>query len=71
MYQAEGCSGCLLRPLCHQSKYNRRIEVSHHFNAYRKKARELLDSEQGQIQRSRRPVKVETVFGQIKNNRHF
>jgi transposase len=71
IYQAEGCSGCSLRSLCHKSKYNRRIEVSHRLNHYRKKARDLLDSKQGLIQRSRRPADVEAVFGQIKNNRHF
>jgi len=71
VYQAEDCTGCSLRSLCHKSKYNRRIEVSHQLNAYRKKARDLLDSKQGRIQRSKRPVEVEAVFGQIKHNRHF
>jgi transposase len=71
VYQAESCAGCSMRPLCHKSKYNRRIEISHRLNAYRKKARDLLDSEQGHIQRSKRPIEVEAVFGQIKNNRHF
>ena len=71
VYQAESCAGCTMRPLCHKSKYNRRIEISHRLNAYRKKARDLLDSEQGHIQRSKRPIEVEAVFGQIKNNRHF
>ena len=68
IYQAEDCSGCSLCSLCHKGKYNRRIEVSHRLNTYRKKARDLLDSEQGHIQRSKRTVEVEAVFGQIKNN---
>jgi hypothetical protein len=71
IYQAEDCHSCSLRSLCHKSKYNRRIAVSFRVNHYRKKARDLLDSEQGQFQRSRRPVEVEAVFGQLKNNRHF
>lgn len=71
VYQAESCTGCSLRKLCHRSKYNRKIEISHRLNAYRKKARDLLDSKQGRYLRSKRPVEVEAVFGQIKNNRHF
>lgn len=71
VYQAENCVGCSLRSSCHKSKYNRRIEISHRLNVYRKQARDLLDSEEGQIQRSKRPIEVEAVFGQIKNNRYF
>jgi len=71
VYQCEDCTGCELRALCHKGKANRRIEVSPRLNALRRKARKLLDSEQGRIQRSKRPVEVEAVFGQIKNNRHF
>ncbi|MCE5273298.1 transposase [bacterium] len=37
----------------------------------RQQARERLESEQGRYYRARRPVKVESVFAQIKHNRQF
>lgn len=70
-YQAKRCEGCPLRGLCHQAKDNRRIEVNHRLNQLKSKARELLTSEKGLKHRSKRPIEVEAVFGQLKSNNKF
>jgi transposase len=76
-YRAKNCTGCPLKSLCHKAEENRKIEVNHKLNEYRKKARELLTSEEGLLHRSRRPIEPEAVYGQTKANcqydrfRHF
>jgi len=70
-YQAKRCDGCPLRGRCHQSKTNRRIEVNHRLNELKAKANELLTSEKGLEHRSKRPIEVEAVFGQLKSNNKF
>ena len=77
-YQAQNCKGCPLRCLCYKAKGDRRtIEVNHRLNEYKRKARELLTSEDGLIHRGRRCIEPEAVFGQMKFNmayrrfRHF
>jgi len=70
-YQAKRCEGCPLRGQCHQAKENRRIEVNHRLNELKTKARKLLISEKGLEHRSKRPIEVEAVFGQLKSNNKF
>lgn len=70
-YQAGRCEGCPLRGKCHKAKGNRIIEVNHRLNQLKAKARELLNSEEGLAHRSKRPVEVEAVFGQMKSNNRF
>ncbi len=70
-YQAKRCEGCPLRSMCHQSKGNRKIEVNHRLNELKIKAKELLISEKGLEHRSKRPIEVEAVFGQLKSNNKF
>lgn len=70
-YQAKRCDGCPLRGRCHQSETNRRIEVNHRLNELKAKANELLTSEKGLEHRSKRPIEVEAVFGQLKSNNKF
>lgn len=70
-YQAQNCSECPLRAVCHKSKKNRVIEVNYQLNAYRKEARKLLTSEKGIKQRGNRAQDIEGVFGQIKQNAQF
>jgi transposase len=70
-YQAKRCEGCPLRGMCHQSKGNRRIEINHRLNELKQKARTLLTSEEGLKHRSKRPIEVEAVFGQLKSNNKF
>ena len=77
-YRAQNCKGCPLRCLCYKAKSDRRtIEVNHRLNEYKRKARELLTSEEGLRLRGRRCIEPEAVFGQMKFNmayrrfRHF
>lgn len=70
-YQAKRCEGCPLRGLCHQAKDNRIIQVNHRLNELKNKAKELLMSEKGLEHRSKRPIEVEAVFGQLKSNNKF
>lgn len=70
-YQAKRCEGCPLRGLCHQGKGDRSIEVNHRLNELKSKARELLTGKKGLEHRSKRPVEVEAVFGQLKSNNKF
>lgn len=71
VYQAEDCSECALRALCHRGHGNRTIQVSHRLVHLQAQARERLDSELGQDLRRQRYTDVETVFAQIKHNRGF
>lgn len=57
--------------MCHKSKGNRRIEVNKNLNRPKAKARANLMSERGLYHRSKRPVAVEAVFGQLKSNNRF
>ena len=74
-YRAQRCTGCPLRSQCYKSKAEQRtIEVNHNLNEHKRKAREMLTSEEGLRHRSRRPMEPEAVFGQIKydwNYRRF
>lgn len=70
-YQAQNCEGCPLRSGCHKSKTNRIIEVNHQLNKYKQEAKEKLNSAEGIRHRKQRPVDVEPVFGNIKNNHQF
>ena len=70
-YQAVNCHGCPLRGVCHKRKENRIIEVNHRLRASIQKTRELLLSEEGIRHRKKRPVDVEPVFGNIKQNKGF
>ncbi|MEA5260921.1 IS1182 family transposase [Arcicella aquatica] len=70
-YQAKNCIGCPLREQCHQSQDNRVIQVNHRLNQLKAKAKELLNSPKGLEHRSKRPIEVEAVFGQMKSNNKF
>ncbi len=70
-YEAKNCNGCPLRSMCHKAKGNRRIEVNHRLKELKERARNLLTSDEGVKHRSRRPVEVEAVFGQLKSNNKF
>jgi len=70
-YEARSCEGCPLKGMCHKAKGQRRLEVNHRLNEFRAKARALLESDRGKYHRSKRPVEVEAVFGQMKSNNRF
>ena len=60
-----------MRCSCHKAKGNRVIEINHNLRRHKEIARKNLNSEEGLQHRSRRPVEVEAVFGQIKSNKGF
>ena len=70
-YQAQRCEGCPMRGGCHKAQGNRLIEVNHRLAWLKARARERLLSTQGLYHRSKRPVEVEAVFGQMKSNNRF
>ena len=70
-YQARRCEGCPMRSGCHKATGDRLIEVNHRLNKLKDKARERLLSEEGMYHRSKRPIEVEAVFGQMKSNNRF
>jgi transposase len=70
-YEASACQNCSLKPQCTQAKGNRHMRVSFRLQEFRKQASQNLLSEQGKQLRSQRSTEVETVFGDIKHNRHF
>ena len=68
-YRAIRCKGCPLCCLCYKAKANQRtIRVNHRLNSYKRKACELLTSEEGIKERGRRCIEPEAVFGQMKSN---
>ena len=68
-YAAQNCKGCPLRCLCFNAAGDKRvIKRNHHLEAYKKKAGELLTSEEGIRHRGRRCIEPEAVFGQMKYN---
>nr|WP_199616837.1 IS1182 family transposase [Paenibacillus alkalitolerans] len=70
-YRSMDCVGCPLKDLCTKAKGNREIQVSLAYLQYKAKAREKLRSEEGRELSVRRMIEVESVFGQMKNNRGF
>ena len=70
-YQAQNCSGCPLRAMCHKAQGNRIIERNHNLIRLKQKAKNLLLGEEGIAHRKRRCWDVEGVFGNIKQNMNF
>ena len=71
VYECEGCDDCACRARCVKGGKpgaDRRIYINRRLNELKKIAKENLDSEKGKEMRSRRPVEVESVFGDIKGN---
>ena len=53
------------------NSFKRKFLVNHKLKEYKNKARKLLESEEGLMHRSRRPIEPEAVFGDIKYNHDF
>jgi transposase len=70
-YRAVNCNGCQLREKCHQSKYNRKVDLNHTLRDYKTKTTQLLNSEIGIYHRKKRCYDVEPVFANIKHNKNF
>ena len=72
VYACEDCSGCAHAARCLRGKSGKRtIEVNPLLAAYRRRASELLTSDEGVVLRRRRATDVETVFGDVKRNWGF
>ena len=71
LYRARRCTDCPLRGACHKSKEERTIQLNHNLKKHRQQAKAKLLSEKGVAHRSQRPVDVEAVFGNIKQNKKF
>lgn len=71
VYRSSNCEGCPLKASCTKTQGNREIRVSMDYIRYKQQAREKLRSEEGRVLSARRMVEVESVFGQMKNNRGF
>lgn len=70
-YQAQNCTGCPMRGVCHLGQGNRVAEVNHSLRKHKQVTKERLNTEQGIKYRKKRPIDVEPVFGQIKCNHGF
>ena len=70
-YRSNDCTGCPLKAGCTKAEGNREIRVSMEALRYRRQARDKLRSEEGRSLSARRMSEVESVFGQLKNNRGF
>ncbi len=70
-YQAINCGACPLNGACHKQKGNRIIEVNNNARRHREDAAERLKTEKGIAHRKKRPWDVESVFGNIKQNKGF
>jgi transposase len=71
VYECEDCSDCPLRDQCVKSKKSdadRRIYINRRLNELKGIAKTNLDSEKGLEMRSKRPIEVESAFGDIKGN---
>ena len=70
-YECHSCRGCRWKGDCTRAAGNRWIQVSFTLEAIRARARDNLQSQQGQILRARRAAEVESVFGRLKHNWGF
>ena len=71
VYRGVDCLDCPHRDICVKSKkpgYNRQIYINRRLNALKAEAKVNLTSQKGLELRSKRPVDVESVFGNIKGN---
>ena len=71
VYESEDCSDCPYRDKCVKSDKpgaDRRIYINRRLNELKGMAKASLDSDKGLEMRSRRPVEVESAFGDIKGN---
>jgi len=69
LYTCESCQGCPLAKDCKKSGDKARtVQHSPMGEAYKQKAKELLNTDRGKEKRSNRSIEVESPFGDIKYN---
>lgn len=79
IYECADCGGCELKAACIKAgrsktpleERSKRLQVSRTFDGYRRKARERIVSDEGNLLRMNRSVQAEGSFGQLKNNVGF
>lgn len=71
LYQASNCLECPLKEQCNKAKEKRTVSINHLLVQIKQHIRELRNSKRGKYHRSKRPVEVEAVFGQLKSNNKF
>ena len=70
-YESEDCSDCPYRDQCVKSSKpgaHRRIYINRRLSELKNIAKANLESEKGLEMRSKRPIEVESAFGDIKSN---
>lgn len=70
-YRSPDCGGCPFKEQCTKAAGNREIRVSIPYLHLKQQAKDLLQSEGGRALSVQRMTEVESVFGQVKNNRGF
>lgn len=71
-YTAHSCSTCPMKEKCVKPEHdNREVAIDLDLRWYKKKVTALLLSELGVRYRKKRPIDVESVFGNIKSNHGF
>ena len=70
-YQCEDCEGCPFREKCHQSKYNRVININRTLTKYHEEVINNLASEEGIKLRTTRSYMAEGAFGVIKQDYNY
>lgn len=70
-YRSPDCTDCPFKAQCTKVPGNREIQVSIPYLRFKQQATQRLRSEEGRELSVRRMTEVESVFGQMKNNRGF
>jgi transposase len=70
-YRSANCEGCPLKAKCTKAAGNREVKVSLQYLRFKQRAKEHLRSDEGRALSVRRMCEIESVFGQMKNNRNF
>ena len=69
VYECESCAYCPFATQCKKSEEkNRTVSISPSYEAYKAKAKKVLQSEKGLQMRSKRSIEVESSFGDLKYN---
>lgn len=71
IYKCYECQGCHVKTECAKSQKGRTLSVSPKLKRMQAKVRKLLDSAEGANLYKRRGHEIETVFGDMKQNRKF
>ena len=71
IYECNDCSNCPYLGKCYKGKYNKKLQVSPQFDAYREESERNISSEEGILLRINRSIQAEGVFGITKQDMGF